>query len=282
MLGKSELYDRTGASGYVGGLFCPTAGSIQPLSYTRELARVAIGAGAKIFTDSPVTDLDQTNDGWELTTGSGIKVTSGQVLICTNGYTDDLVSGLKQKIVPVRSVLVATEPLPEKLRSEVLPNEVTFVDKRRLILYMRYDRDGRLCIGDHGPMRDVFYPGDFEDVKKRAVNVFPQLASVDWDFHWGGRIAMTRSHLPFITETHPGLIVGMGCNGRGVGMSTVMGSNLARAAIANLTGEGAVMLDFPRTKPSSYPFHSFHRLGVKIGIALAAFQDQRQERKAQR
>lgn len=278
VLGKEDLEQRSGAQGYVGGLFCPSAGSIQPLSYTRELARVAIAAGAEVFTDSPVKGLAQANDGWELTTAAGFKVNTGQVLVCTNGYTDDLIKGLKQKIVPIRSLLIATQPLSEKLRSEILPNEVTFVDKRRLILYMRYDRDGRLCIGDHGPMRDVFYPSDFEAVKRRAVKVFPQLATVAWDFHWGGRIAMTRSHLPFIYEPKPGLIVGLGYNGRGVGMGTVMGMNLAKAARAKLAGRDSATLDFPFSSPSSYPFHRFHPLGAKIGIAWASLRDHWQER----
>ena len=277
VLGKEELEQRSGANGYVGGLFCPSAGSVQPLSYTRELARVAMAAGAEIFTDSPVKGLTQTGNGWELTIGSALKVKAGQVLVCTNGYTDDLVKGLKEKVVPIRSVLIATEPLSQKLRSEILPNQVTFVDKRRLILYMRYDRDGRLCIGDHGPMRDIFYPSDFEAVKRRAVKVFPQLASVSWDFHWGGRVAMTMSHLPFLYEPKPGLITGMGYNGRGVGMGTVMGINLAKAARARLDDQESTDLDFPFTSPRGYPFHRFHPLGAKIGIAWASLRDHWQE-----
>jgi len=281
VLSKEELSNRTGARGYFGGLYCPTAGSIQPLSYTRELARTAIELGAQVFTESPIKTINQTSDGWSLKTDKEIEVSCGQVLICTNGYTDKLVPGLAQKLIPIRSVLMASEPLSEELRAEILPNQVTFVDKRRLILYFRYDRDGRLCVGDHGPMRDVFYPNDYKAVTRRAIKVFPKLADLKWDYKWGGRIAMTRSHLPFITQPKPGLTAGMGCNGRGVGMSTLMGINLAKSAIANMKGEERPLLDFPVTRPKSYPFHSFHPLGVKVGIAWAAFRDELQERRAQ-
>jgi len=225
-LDQSQLRKQTGTSRYQSGLLCPAAGSIQPLSYTRELARVAIAKGASIFTDSAVTGLQREPDGWRLSTDRG-QVKCEQALICTNGYTGPLNKPLYKKLVPVCSLLIASEPLPPHLRETILPNQVTLVDKRRLILYMRYDRDGRLCIGDHGPLRDSFNSDDFEPVKRRALDVFPQLRSVKWDYHWGGRVAVTRSKIPFLYRIAPGLTAAMGYNGRGVGMGSIMGKTVA-------------------------------------------------------
>ena len=115
---------------------------------------MALAQGASIYTDSAVSGLQHAPDGWLLNTGSG-QVKCEQVLVCSNGYTGPLVNNLYKKLVPVRSVLIASEPLPAHLQESIMPGQVTLVDKRRLILYMRYDRDGRLCIGDHGPMRDT-------------------------------------------------------------------------------------------------------------------------------
>ena len=251
----------SGAEGYLGGLHCATAGSLHPLSYTRELARVAMAAGGAIHRDTPVTALSRQGTRWRLATPHGT-VTAEHVVIATNGYTDALVPGLRERIVPVRSVLVASEPLPERVRATLMPGGVTFVDKRRITLYARYDRDGRLAIGDHGPMRDTFALADFKRLKRRARRTFPQLRDVRWDFHWGGRVAMTRASLPFLAELGPGLSAGMGYNGRGVGMATVMG----RALAAHADGGDADAVGFPVTTPGAYPFHAFHPLGVWLGV----------------
>ena len=268
VLDADEVHEKSGAYGYKGGLFCPSAGSIQPLSYTRELARVAIEKGARLFTDAPVSAVKKQEGRWQLTCKGG-RVTAEKVLICTNAYTDDLIPGLKETIVPVRSLLMASEPLSANLRAKVMPAEVTFVDKRRLILYLRYDRHGRLCAGDHGPMRDHFCLDDYQEVKRRVVEIFPDLAHVQWDYHWGGRVAMTRNQLPFLHEVDDGLIAGMGYNGRGVGMGSMMGRIMADYAL----GQPADALPFPVARPRTFMMHRFHRLGVALAIKWYGLRD---------
>ncbi len=274
VLDAGEVFSRSGAHGYQGGLFCPSAGSIHPLSYTRELARVVMEKGVRLFTKAKVDQLRKEGTRWELVTEGG-RVRAKTVLICTNAYTDGLIPGLKETLVPVRSVLMASEPLSPNLRAKVMPGEVTFVDKRRLILYMRYDRDGRLCAGDHGPMRDGFALDDYEAVKRRVVATFPDLADVSWDFHWGGRVAMTRSKLPFIQVIDQGLIAGMGYNGRGVGMGSMMGRLLADFAL----GKDEKSLPFPVTTPKTFSFHRFHRLGASIAIKWHGLMDRWEARR---
>lgn len=127
---------------------------------------------------------------------------------------------------------------------------------------MRYDRDGRLCVGYHGPMRDAFRMSDFDDVKQWVLKVFPQLEGVQWDYHWGGRLVMTKSGLPFMHDVLPGLVSRMGFNGRGVGMGTMMGRELARYAI----NENNKTTGFPLSHPKEYSMYRFHRVGVRIAV----------------
>jgi glycine/D-amino acid oxidase-like deaminating enzyme len=268
LLSKEKIEEMTGTDTFVGGTFNSKAGSLQPLSYTRELARVAIEHGADVFTQSPVQQFQQTKDGWQLSSDEG-EVSCEQVLVCTNGYTGDLVSGLAKKIVPVRSILIASEPLSDNLRKTILPNQVTLVDKRSLILYFRYDRNGRLCIGDHGPMRDAFTKSDFDNLKKRVLDVYPQLSNTRWDYHWGGRIAVTKDSLPFIEQLAPGMWAGMGYNGRGVGMGTVVGQTLAQLAM----GQSPEQSQFPVTKPKQFAMHKFHKVGVLMNIKWFELSD---------
>lgn len=268
LLDKQAINAKTGTSEYVGGLYCPIAGSIQPLSYTRELARVAISKGAAVHTRSSVHQLTKTNKGWRVDTEKG-QINCSKVLVCTNAYTDDLVRGLSKTFVPVRTILVASEPLGANLRESILPGQITFVDKRRLILYFRYDRDGRLCVGDHGPSRDAFTLTDFDNVKKRAAKVFPLLSDVSWDYHWGGRVAMTKDSLPFMHELAPGLIAGMGYNGRGVAMGSMMGTLLADYLLSDEQTESA----FPITRPDKFKMHAFRNIGVSTAIKWFTLRD---------
>lgn len=268
VLDKGQIENLSGSDTFVGGTFNPRAGSLHPLSYTRELARVAMSYGAKIFTHSPITRLEKNPHGWCVHGDTG-DITCDQVLICTNGYTDNLVKGLSKKVVPVRSILMASEPLSDNLRKTILPNQVTLVDKRSLILYFRYDRDGRLCIGDHGPMRDAFSLEDFNNLKKRVLNVYPQLSNTRWDYHWGGRIAVTKESIPFIEQLDDGLWVGMGYNGRGVGMGTMVGKTLAQLA----AGLPENLSPIPVTKAKQFALHALHKPGVYMNIKWFELSD---------
>lgn len=268
LLDKSELQVKTGTTAYASGILCPIAGSIQPLSYTRELARTVMGLGAKLFTNSRVIQLVKRSSGWRVDTNGG-QVECEQVLVCTNAYSDSLVPKLATTIVPVRTILIASEPLSEGLRSTILPRQVTFVDKRRMILYFRYDRHGRLCVGDHGPSRDTFKLSDFTNLKKRATAVFPALAKVNWDFHWGGRVAMTKDSLPFMHRIAPGITVGMGYNGRGVAMGSMMGALLADNIMREQDSNSA----FPITVPDKFKMHAFHNIGVSVAVKWYTLRD---------
>lgn len=57
--------------------------------------------------------------------------------------------------------------------------------------------------------------------------MYPELASVNWDFEWGGLVAMTKRHMPILLKLDKNVRAGFGYNGRGVAMATCMGQQLA-------------------------------------------------------
>ena len=267
-LSGDDITRRAGAHSYVSGLYYPQGGSVQPLSYTRELARVAAEKGARIFEGTAANGLRKNGTLWKLTTDNGA-IAAPCVLLCTNGYTDRLWLGLNRSVVPVRSLQMATEPLPASARAEILPTGCTLSDMRRIVYYFRLDRDNRLCFGGMGPMRDEFRDNDFIALKHAAVKIFPNLAGIRWDYHWGGRIAMTRDYLPHLHELAPGVLAGMGYNGRGVGMATIMGRVLSDAAL----GKDRKDLPFPVASPKAYPFHGLRNLGFKLATSWMSLRD---------
>ena len=72
------------------------------------------------------------------------------VVRATEGYTRSL-RGHRRTLVPVYSLMVATEPLPESFWSEVgLAARETFSDERHLIIYGQRTVDDRLAFGGRG------------------------------------------------------------------------------------------------------------------------------------
>ena len=73
---------------------------------------------------------------------------------------------------------------------------------------------------------------------------------------------MTRDHLPHLHEVAPGLLTGLGYNGRGVAMATVMGRILADWVL----GTPASELAFPVTSLAPIPMHRFNQVGARVAI----------------
>ena len=242
-------------------------GAVQPLSLARGLADKAIAAGAEIYGSTPALGLERGDAGWTVTTPNG-SVAADTVLLCTNGYTDKLWPGLARSVVALTSVQVATESLPDDMSDSILPGGHTFSDTRRTIVYGRREPDGRMLLGSIG-QGDAGAAPDFERLRREAVRIFPQLAGATWRYEWGGRVAITEDHLPHLHEPAPGLLVGLGYNGRGVAMATAMGRILAERAL----GKDAADLPFPVTPVRPYPFGAFTGIGLPLAIAWMGLRD---------
>ena len=80
---------------------------------------------------------------------------------------------------------------------------------------------------------------------------------------------MTQDHLPHLHELAPGLLAGLGYNGRGVAMATVMGRLLARRVL----GAQVMELGFPVSPLQPVPFHGLSAVGARAAIQYLRFVD---------
>lgn len=263
MLDKAATAAALGSDRYVGALLDPRGGSVQPLSYARELARAAIAAGARIHTRTRATRLEQHGGAWSVATPSGT-IRAGRVVVGTNAYTDGLVPKLQRSLIAANSFQVATSPLGHNLASSILPGGHTASDTRRIVLYFRKDQHGRVVIGGRGKFAEPRGPEDYKHLRHALKAVFPQLSEQPISFHWSGRVAMTADGVPHIHEPEPGLTVALGYNGRGIAMATSMG----RALAEHCCGQ-AGSLPFPVTGIRGIPFHELRR--AYVGFAVAYF-----------
>jgi glycine/D-amino acid oxidase-like deaminating enzyme len=261
LLSARETARLTGSQRYSGGWIDRRGGTVQPLSYVRGLARSAGSVGARIFSRTPATDLAQMDRGWRVRTPSG-SVVSSKVILATDAYTDRLVDPLRRTLIPIPSFQVATEPIPEKLRQTILPEGQSASDTWHLLRYFRLDATGRLIMGSRGTFADVPVAVAARHHYRAVREIFPQLEGIRYEYHWGGLVGMTRDHLPHLHEVAPGLLTGLGYNGRGVAMATVMGRILADWAL----GTPASELAFPVTPLAPIPMHRFNQIGARVAI----------------
>jgi len=255
MLDRDTACRLIGSPIYHGGWIDRRAGSLQPLSYCRGLARAAQKAGALVCGGSRVSALARDGARWKVTTAHGPTVSAERVLLATNGYTDALWPRLRQTMIAANSFQVATRRLPGNLRETILPEGHVASDTRKLLLYYRWHHD-RLIMGGRGPFREPAGPPAYRHLERVIGLLFPQLEGTRCEFYWAGRVALTRDHLPHVHQPAPGLTVFLGYNGRGVAMATTLGTLVAK----NLIAPADNPLPLPITGIRPIPLHSLHRI----------------------
>jgi glycine/D-amino acid oxidase-like deaminating enzyme len=261
LLSAHEASVLTGSERYCGGLLDRRGGTVQPLSYARGLARALLRSGARIAVHTPATSLRHAAREWHIETPAG-SVSAPTVIVATNAYSGRLVGVLRRSIVTVPSFQVATVPLTPAQRAGILPGGQAASDTWHLLRYFRLDASGRLVLGARGTFGAVPGPRSCRRQYRAVREIYPQLAGVGFEYHWGGLVAMTRDHLPHLHELAPGLLAALGYNGRGVAMATLMGRLLAQRTLGMSDAE----LAFPVTPVRPIPFHRASSLAARVAI----------------
>jgi glycine/D-amino acid oxidase-like deaminating enzyme len=241
---------------------------VNPLAYVRGLAKAALAAGAKIHGRTPVRVLQRTPAGWALQTEHGT-VQAEKILIATNGFTDDLWSGLKRTIVPIFSAIAASAPLSSEVVRRILPARSSVYESGRITVYYRVDAHDRLLIGGRGPMRPISQPSDIAYLTDYAKRLWPELAQQPWTHGWNSRLAMTQDHWPHLHEPTENALIYLGCNGRGVALGTAIAEQLA----ARLIKGAAAELDLPLVAQKPIRFHGFWPLAVRSVVLHGRIMD---------
>jgi len=266
LLDATQVARMTGTEVYVGGWIDRRAGTLNPLAYVRGLARAASARGVKIRQRMPVTGLRREAGSWRVSTAAG-EVTAGKVIVSTDAYTDALLPGLAQTLLPVQSALIATDPLPDGLENTIMPDGLCCSETRRLAFYFRLSPDRRLVFGGRGAVGDAELPL-FTDALVAAMHrIFPQVRGVPVAYRWSGQVGLTLDGLPHVHEPEPGLVVGLGYNGRGIAMASRMGHWLADLA---LRGERPPL---PSVPIAPIAWHAMRRPAIALGIGWAWLKD---------
>src|SRR5262249_54895681 len=156
---------------YVSAIHDSNSGHLHPLDYTLGLASAAERHGARLFENTRALEfVDGTHV--RVRTAQG-EVRARHVVLCGNVYLGGVGPALAQKIMPVATYIVATEPLGVERARSLIANNACVTDANWVLDYYRRSADHRLLFGGR-----VNYSGlaGFDApaaTRRRMLTVFP-------------------------------------------------------------------------------------------------------------
>lgn len=229
-LPEAESRSRIGARRNFGAAYTSHCAAIHPARLARGLGETVRGKGVRIFELTPVLDLASG----EVRTERGT-VRAEVVLRATEGYTESLPSQSRQ-IMPLYSMMVATESLPESVWAEIgLARRETFGDGRRVTIYGQRTLDDRLAFGGRAgyyfgsERKALIDPSDplLDNVEATLRDFFPALEGYEITHRWGGLMGAPRHFRPCVSfDRASGFGFAGGYVGEGVAASNLAGRML--------------------------------------------------------
>ena len=234
-LSASDMRERLNIDSCYGGTYLPHVARVHPGKLVRGLARCVEAQGVRIFEQTPVSRIDEQPHKHRLTTPKAT-VTAEVMVMAIEGFSYHQPQ-FRHYVLPVQSMIVATEPLSEALWQEVgLANSETFADTGRLVTYGQRTADNRMVFGARGSYRFGGIPkSDFSDkqvhfdwIESTLKSLLPMLEGAEISHRWGGTMGFSRPFNPHaIYDASTGYATAGGYKGEGVGASNLMGRTLA-------------------------------------------------------
>ncbi|MGI8646053.1 MAG: NAD(P)/FAD-dependent oxidoreductase, partial [Nocardioides sp.] len=241
-----ELLDKGATAALVratrtrGSTYTPDCAALHPALLVRRLAEGVERRGVKILEHSRVTHIDAGR----VRAAAGT-VRAEVVVRATEGYTP-AISGLRRALVPVYSLVLATEPLAPDVWDEIgLARRETFSDHRHRIIYGQRTEDDRIVFGGRGApyhlgsrVRPAFDRDSrvFTRLRETLVDLFPVLASTRVTHAWGGPLGIPRDWCASVgLDRETGLAWAGGYVGDGVATTNLAGRTLRDLVLGHET-----------------------------------------------
>ena len=267
ILDAEELQDTIGTDEYIGALLNMGNGHLHPLNLCIGEAQAAVGLGATIYEQSPVTKIE-TDGKPTVVTGNGT-VSADAVVLAGNAYhmIDRKLRGI---MFPVKSFIIATEPLDEATVAKINPRDLAVCDPNFVLEYFRLSADKRLLFGGRinsfGEDPKVIE----SNLRPKMARIYPQLANIRVDYAWGGTIGVPVNRVPQMGRLYSDVFYSQGYSGHGVNVT-----QLAGRIMADAVGGTLEQFDmFANVKPLVIPgAHVFQKPMVTLGMMYYKMKD---------
>jgi glycine/D-amino acid oxidase-like deaminating enzyme len=274
LVDKVQQRAEIGTSEFHGGLGDRRSGGLHPAKYVFGLAQAAARRGALLVEHTQVTGIARPGErqgpagGNRAAKGSQTQFAVGtsrgmvlarEILVATNGYTSNALPALRRGIFPVGSYIIVTEPLAPALQAELSPHRRMFFDSKNFLNYFRLTPDGRMLFGGRHNLATGLDLGESARLmRRRMVEVFPQLAGVMVTHTWTGKLGVAFDLMP-----HAGRVEGIhyayGYAGHGVSIAGHLGKEVGEIIAGQRGSTPFAEISHPR-----FPFTRYDKLYLPL------------------
>ncbi|MGY0389989.1 NAD(P)/FAD-dependent oxidoreductase [Nocardioides sp. WG-D5] len=276
LLDQAAAEKRLAATGTLGATYTPDCAAIHPAKLVRGLARAVEARGVTIYEQTRVTSIEP-----HVVRTERDVVSADVVVRATEGYTPTL-AGLEREVIPVRSLIIATEPLTDLVWASIgLEERETFSDGRHLLIYGQRTADDRLVFGGRGApysFGSKITHADSADLRthrrlqETLVELFPAVRGHRITHRWGGVLGIPRDwHASVGYDPASGIAHAGGYVGDGVATTNLAGRTLRDLIVgtdSDLTALPWVGHVSPRWEPEPLRW-----LGVNAGLRAMTVAD---------
>ena len=275
-LAADEITQRINMTNVYTATYTPYCAALHPAKLVRSLAEIVEQRGAQIYENTAAASIRpntvHTNHG---------TIDARFIVRATEGFTANL-KGTKRALMPLYSLMIATEPLSESVWNEIgLHERETFSDYRNLIVYGQRTADNRIAFGGRGaryhfgsaikPEYDQAH-SVHTALHEALIELFPSLVDTRITHAWGGPLGVPRDWMPSVgLDKSTGLAWAGGYIGDGVSTSNLAGRTLADLITRQRTA--LTKLPWVNYQNQTWEPEPLRWIGANLGIAAAKHAD---------
>lgn len=246
-----SMRDWVASKRFHSGVFDAGSGHLHPLKYCLGLASAAHAAGVQIFENSAACFVERGSHPVVRTARGEVDcrflLLAGNVYL--GEYGDAIATELKQRIIPVGTYMIATEPMGKERADALIPCRAAVSDTNFVLDYFRLSADHRLLFGAGESYSGKAPRNLVAGIRKRMLQVFPQLADLSVPHVWGGFVDISMNRAPDFGRLTDNIYYLQGFSGHGVALTGMAGKLVAES----IAGQAERFDLFARIKHRPFP-----------------------------
>jgi len=267
MLDEASMKQLTGSRFYKSGIYTPGTAMIQPAMYVKGLAQ-GLGNCASIFENSPVVSLEKENQNWVAKTPTG-SVTAQKVILATNGHIESF-GHFKRQLLHVILYASMTRELTKdeadftgETTWGITPSDPAATTMRKISGTggTRIITRNRISYAPNMKINDAILAKMGQTHVSSFTKRYPELANVEQEYLWAGRLCLSRNGVSAFGEIEQGLYSACCQNGLGAARGTLSGMAIAELACEGETELAKALLT--EESPKKLPMSPFADIGIK-------------------
>ena len=229
------------SSRYKSGLINKNSFQFNPLSFMRILMKECLENGVHIYENCSVLKVErsQVTNSFELLTKKHQNFIAQRVIHATGGYGGLCPSKLDKVLLPIKTFIAVTDPLPGTLKDHIHTEFMISDNRRAGNYYRRLDGDrllwgmGISAVGSKS--LSTIKRDAFKDLKSHFPNLAQEMSTsgLSFEYVWSGFMGYSRNFLPYVGELSANKYALAGFGGHGMNTAPISAICLSDFLLGN-------------------------------------------------